>query len=130
MNESKRIYLLLILIVAFCIWGKLTNAQSINEVKQFMIDSTTIEHQDIVLRQSIEESGHFKCTGCSRDVNNLFGFTWKKKYIQFNTWQESVMYYDRWQKRHYKGGDYYEFLKSVGYATNPKYISNLKRIKL
>jgi flagellum-specific peptidoglycan hydrolase FlgJ len=29
-----------------------------------------------------------------------------------------------------KGGDYYKFLKEVGYATDPNYITKLKSIKI
>ncbi len=81
---------------------------------------------DIVLAQSVKETGWYKCTNCCLDGNNLFGFYWKKKYKSWNTWKESVKYYADWQKRHYKGGDYFEFLKKVGYASDPRYIQDLK----
>ena len=99
------------------------------QVQQEIYDSE-IQHPEIVFRQAILETGWFKCENCSMDHNNLFGFYWKKKYLEFDTWQESVVYYSRWQKRHYKGGDYYQFLEEIGYATNPDYIKLLKGIKL
>lgn len=90
-----------------------------------------IKNPKIVLAQSIEETGWYKCINCSLSRNNIFGFWYKKKYLEFNTWQESVGYYARWQNRHYTESsyeDYYEFLIKRNYASNPKYISNLKKI--
>jgi len=88
-----------------------------------------IQHADIVLRQSILETGWYKCTSCSLNKNNIFGFWYKKKYIAFDHWSESIAYYKRWQDRHYKGGDYYAFLKKVGFATSQTYVQKLKSIK-
>ena len=94
------------------------------------IKEQNIKFPKIVLAQALHETGNFKCKSCSLDRNNLFGFRYKKKYLVFDNWKESVVYYARWQSRHYKGGDYYEFLKDVGYATDPEYINRLKRFKL
>ena len=88
-----------------------------------------VQHSEIVLRQAILETGWFKCTSCSLSKNNIFGFWYKKKYIQFDNWKDCVAYYKRWQDKHYKGGDYYAFLKRVGFATDPSYIKRLKSIK-
>ena len=93
------------------------------------LENAGVQHADIVLRQAILETGWFKCTKCSLSRNNIFGFWYKKKYIQFDDWKDSVSYYKRWQDRHYSGGDYYTFLKKVGYATDPNYIKRLKSIK-
>ncbi len=49
-------------------------------------------------------------------------------YLIFDSWQDSIAYYQRWQKRHYKGGDYYQFLTDRGYATDKNYINKLKQI--
>jgi len=88
-----------------------------------------ILHEKIVLAQAVHETGWFKCTKCSLDRNNLFGWRLNHKYMEFDTWQESVAYYARWQKRHYKGGNYYDFLKKKGFATDPNYIKKLKKYK-
>ena len=88
-----------------------------------------VQHCDIVMRQVIEETGHLKCTDCSLDKNNPFGFVWKGKYKEFRDFEHAVIYYKTWQDKWYKGGDYYAFLVKIGYATNPKYISNLKSIQ-
>tara|TARA_R110002020_G_scaffold148779_1_gene324811 strand:+ start:4825 stop:5223 length:399 start_codon:yes stop_codon:yes gene_type:complete len=83
---------------------------------------------EIVLAQSILETGWYKCKNCSLRKNNIFGFWYKGAYIEYSSWQESVSYYARWQSRHYDGGDYYEFLKKVGYAEDPEYCNKLKII--
>jgi len=94
------------------------------------LENAGVQHADIVLRQAILETGWFKCTNCSLSRNNIFGFWYKKKYIQFDDWKDCVAYYKRWQDRHYSGGDYYVFLKKVGYATDPNYVKRLKSIKV
>jgi flagellum-specific peptidoglycan hydrolase FlgJ len=106
-------------------------SQSYAEVKQYIYDSTNLQHKEIVLRQSILETGWFKSYNC-RVRHNLFGF-WnssKQEYFKFDRWQESVNYYVRWQKRKYKNGDYYTFLTNIGYATDPEYIKKLKSISI
>lgn len=102
------------------------------------IIANDIEHPDIVLRQSVWESGWYRCNDCSLRYNNPFGFrhtSWVEKgnplgYLKFDTWQDAVVYYKKWQAKRYKGGDYYEFLTEIGYAEDPKYISNLKSLVL
>ena len=85
----------------------------------------------IVLRQVLWETGHLKCTNCSLDYNNLFGMGWNgKKYHEYTNWIESIQAYKIWQDKYYKGGNYYDFLDSIGYAEDSKYISNLKMIKI
>jgi len=104
-------------------------ALTIANVKK-VLEQEKVRYTDIVLRQAITETGWFKCTNCSMSRNNIFGFYYKKRYLVFDNWVECVRYYKRWQDRHYKSGDYYNFLKNVGFATNPRYIEDLKAIKL
>ena len=95
-----------------------------------------IEHPEIVTKQSILETGWYKCDKCSMRYNNIFGFRLSKNateenplgYLKFDHWRDSVLYYVKWQKKWYKGGDYYTFLKSIGYATSKTYLSKLKTI--
>ena len=101
----------------------------VNRVRRALIQNE-VKHVDIVLRQSILETGWFSCTQCSLQKNNLFGFRYKKKYLEFETIEESVAYYKKWQNKHYNGGNYYKFLQKIGYATDPEYIKLLKAIKL
>jgi len=89
-----------------------------------------VKHPEIVLKQSILETGWYECDYCSLEHNNIFGFRYKKKYLEFDTWVESVEYYKKWQEKRYQGGNYYGFLKEVGYATSRTYISKLKQIKV
>lgn len=104
-----------------------------------------VECPEIVLRQSILETGWYGCTECSLDVNNLFGLTYydketqERRYQVFDNWTESVAKYKKWQDKYYKGGDYYDFLECVyknkkgeckRYATSPTYIWKLKNIKI
>lgn len=104
-----------------------------------------VEHPEVVLRQSILETGWFGCTECSLDYNNLFGLTYydkndnQRKYQKFDNWKESITSYKSWQDKYYKGGDYYDFLECVyknkkgeckRYATSPTYINKLKNINV
>lgn len=91
-----------------------------------------VKHPNIVLRQALLETGYFKCTNCSLDYNNLFGFRYHKKYIKFNNWKESVHYYANWQyyKAYVDSTNYYDFLINVGYATDGTYVNKLKNINL
>lgn len=92
-----------------------------------------VKHPEIVLAQSILETGWYKCEGCSMDKNNIFGL-WnskKQEYYSYSTWQNSVGGYLRgiqykYDPTRYK--DYYEFLVAVGYATDPKYIYKVKKL--
>jgi flagellum-specific peptidoglycan hydrolase FlgJ len=112
-------------------------AQSYEEVKEYIYGCDSIKSKDIVLKQSILETGWYKSYTC-RKRHNLFGFRYKtwvteknpQGYIIFDTWEESIEYYKRWQGRHYKGGDYYDFLVKRGYAESPTYVQKLKKITL
>jgi hypothetical protein len=94
------------------------------------LEKFDIQHPEIVLRQSILETGWYECEYCSLQHNNIFGFRYKKKYLEFDNWVDAVKYYKKWQDKRYKGGDYYTFLKDIGYATSKTYISKLKSIKV
>lgn len=99
------------------------------------IKNQGICYPEIVLAQAKLETGNFECRDCSLDLNNLFGFRYKKKYICFDTWQESITYYKEWQDRWYKGQDYFQFLECprkrtngdcMVYGTDPLYIKKVK----
>ena len=62
-----------------------------------------------------------------REYNNAFGFTLKGKLMRFKSVTECVEYYKAWQSKRYVKGDYYAFLKKIGYATNENYIKLLKQ---
>ena len=88
-----------------------------------------IQHEKIVLAQAILETGWFTSSVC-RHKNNLFGLTNPRtgQYYEFRHWTESVRaYYEKVQYR-YKGGNYLLWLKNIGYAEDPRYVSSLIRI--
>jgi len=107
-------------------------AQTIKEVKLELIKQN-VEHPDVVLAQSILETGWYKCENCSMDKNNIFGLWNSKKheYFYYTTWKESIGGYKRgiqykYFVKEYK--DYYHFLSEIGYATDPQYIIKLKKL--
>ena len=87
-----------------------------------------VQNPEIVMRQVIAETNWLKCKKCSLQFNNLFGFLTKNGYLKFDNWKECVAYYKKWQDQFYKGGDYYAFLKRIGFATAPNYERLLKQI--
>lgn len=91
------------------------------------IKALGIQHTDIVYKQAILETGHFT-SKAFKIKNNLFGFTYNSTLISFANWKESVRYYANWQLRKYKKGDYYTFLKDIGYAQDTLYIHKLKNL--
>ena len=125
MKEDMKINILFVVLLILCLIGKLSS-QTIESLRT-QLNASEIQHKDIVLKQAILETGWLSSYSC-KNRHNLFGFRYRGKYLEFDTWQESVEYYSRWQKRHYKGGDYYKFLKDRGYATDPEYITKLKSI--
>jgi flagellum-specific peptidoglycan hydrolase FlgJ len=91
-----------------------------------------IQCPDIVLRQAILETGHFKSYQC-KVHNNLFGLydSRNKRYFRFDHWSHSVRGYKNMIQNRYKDGeDYYKFLKRIGYAEDPDYIVKLKKLKV
>jgi flagellum-specific peptidoglycan hydrolase FlgJ len=120
----KTLYLLMFPIISI--------GQTVEEVREELIEQR-VDHYEIVLAQSILETGWYKCEGCSMDKNNLFGL-WnhkKQEYYEYTSWQESVGGYIRGIQYKYdetKYSDYYEFLTSIGYASDPSYINKLKKI--
>ena len=83
----------------------------------------------IVLAQALLETGHFSSRVC-KEYNNLFGLydSKNKKYFRFNRWEDSVVAYQRMIQYRYKGGNYFQFLKRIGYAEDPRYIVKLARM--
>jgi hypothetical protein len=86
-----------------------------------------VQYFDIVFAQCILETGYLKSKNCIEN-NNLFGFRYQNKYLKFDNWKQSCMYYFCWQCNKYKGGDYFDFLEQVGYAEDEKYRFKLKSI--
>ena len=85
-----------------------------------------IPHPHIVLAQARLETGNFKSDRCRRD-HNIFGMKRGRRYAKYSNWRESVKDYKQRISSRYKGGDYYAFLRRIGYASDPAYTTKLKR---
>ena len=86
-----------------------------------------IKHPEIVYAQYRLETGN----GVSRaftEYNNAFGFIYKRKLMRFKSVEACVEYYKTWQAKRYVTGDYFEFLKKIGYAEEEGYIELLKKM--
>lgn len=88
-----------------------------------------VKHPKIVLRQVLQETGHFTSRVCLEDTN-LFGLFNGKRYLHFSTYEEGIECYLKNIQRKYKGGDYYEFLRKLPYAQDSTYVDKLKQIKI
>lgn len=83
-----------------------------------------------VLAQALLETGYFTSSIC-KTYNNTLGLynSYKKDYFKFDSWQESILYYKYLiEYRKKKGEDHFMFLKRIGYAEDPGYISKVKNI--
>ena len=121
------LFLILVLFSSFK-----TDPVSENEVYCY-IKSIGIKNPDIVLKQAIYESGHFK-SNIFKTKNNLFGFRRTATYITYKNWKACVDYYKEWQDKRYKdpSQDYYTFLQKINYSGHSKfdYAKELKQIKI
>ena len=104
------------------------------QVMDYILKHTDIICPQVVIKQAVIETNCGK-TGVGKTKNNLFGFKLSGIYMSFNTWEESICYYEKWQKKRlykyleYKnarGIDYYDFLWYIGYNDGKKYGSQGK----
>lgn len=111
---------------------------------QFM-QKQGIKNAEIVLRQAIQETGHFQSL-LFKQYNNPFGLkiagktskyyngSDKAGYGKFRHWKYAVMAYLDYQKAKIANGfnltDYYAFLQKSKYAEDPEYSFKLKRINI
>lgn len=106
------------------------NKQVINEPlndKTLMkeLRKNNISHPNIVLAQAKLETGNYT-SSILKSHNNLFGLRKGNRYRKFGHWTESVIAYKNLIQSKYKGGNYYAFLTSEGYAEDDSYIEKLK----
>lgn len=85
-----------------------------------------VPHHEIVLAQAIHETGHFTSRVC-RVQNNLFGLRKGNTYRSYSDYSKCVSDYKRLISSRYKGGDYYEFIRRIGYAEDVEYINKIKK---
>jgi len=90
-----------------------------------------IKHPRIVLAQAKLESGNYTSDHCIRR-NNLFGLynSKRKEYYSFDHWTDCIEGYKNMiEYKHKDGEDYYDFLIRIKYASDPNYVSKVKRIE-
>ena len=109
------------LLLAMTMQGQ-TREQVLHEIKR-----QGIPHPTIVLAQARLETGNFKSDRCRRD-HNLFGMKRGCRYAKYDNWRESVKDYKQRISSRYKGGDYYTFLRRIGYASDPNYNKKVRHI--
>lgn len=100
-------------------------AQTTEQVRQELMRQG-VPHHEIVLAQARHETGNFKSRLC-RVNKNLFGIKHNGRYARYRHWRESVADYKERISRRYRGGDYYAFLRRIGYASDPDYERKLRR---
>lgn len=109
---------------------KVDSAKSENLTKESVYEelkSQNVAFPEIVLAQSILETGHYTSRICN-EYNNLFGLRKGKTYMKFSHWKHSIKSYKNCIQYKYKGGDYYKFLKNLGYAEDKNYINKIKQL--
>ena len=123
------IFAFLLFLICVVICRSQTVDQVRIELKKYNIDS---DHVDIIVAQSVLETGWYKSSWC-KNFENLFGLTTKVSGTRvaqvFSNWKHSVRSYYNQIYTRYTGGDYYVFLKDLPYAMDPEYIDKLKQIK-
>jgi len=120
----KKSLALFIISISFSVYSQ-DKSDVYTEFKNQLIESG-IKYPEIVLHQARLETGNFTSRAFV-ELNNCFGFQMVAgELIQFSTIKDCIEYYAWWQRSHYKGGDYYAFLDSIGYAIDPEYIKKLK----
>lgn len=87
-----------------------------------------VPHYNIVLHQSLLETGHYT-SKLSKTHNNIFGIRKNsKEYQKYDSYIDCIADYKLLISSKYKGGDYYTFLMNIGYAEDEEYINKLKRM--
>lgn len=86
-----------------------------------------VPHAQIVLAQARHETDNFKSRLC-RENKNLFGIKHNGKYAKYNNWRESIKDYKKRISSRYTGGDYYAFLRRIGYSEDKKYKTKIQNI--
>ena len=94
-----------------------------------VIEEVGLSNQLFVLAQAVLETGHFTSPVC-KNYHNLFGLydSKHKDYYRFARWEDSVVGYQEFIQYRYKGGNYLQFLKRIGYAEDPRYTTTVAKI--
>lgn len=86
-----------------------------------------VPHAEIVLAQARLETGNFTSRRCRED-KNLFGMKRGRRYAKYRRWQDSVSDYKERISSRYVKGDYYAFLRKIGYAEDAAYSRKVAEI--
>lgn len=136
--ENKWWFYICLTIICFLLAYGATS-QTKDSVLNYM-KQVGVQCPEVVIRQSILETGHFTSDIC-KENHNLFGMKYAKQrptvaigeskgHAMYRSWRWSVVDLYLWQQEFYHGGDYYDFLKRIGYATSKEYIKKLNQIKI
>ena len=101
-------------------------AQTRDEVER-ELQRQRVPHAEIVLAQARLETGNFTSRRCKED-KNLFGMKRGKRYAKYKRWQDSVADYKERISSRYVKGDYYAFLRKIGYAEDAAYSRKVAEI--
>lgn len=108
------------------------NANELNDsILYLALVHYEVKHPKAVLAQAKLESGNYTSKHC-RTKNNFLGLynSRKKEYFSFSHWTACIQgYKDMIEYKMKDGEDYYMFLKRIGYASDPTYISKVKQIE-
>lgn len=102
------------------------SAQTIEQVAKELVRQG-VPHSRIVLAQARLESGNFKSALYKR-TNNPFGIKHNGKYAHYSDWRKAIADYKKCISSRYSGGDYFTFLRRIGYAEDPAYSAKVKKI--
>ena len=129
----RKLLLFLFLLLPLTIHAQKVSLDSIMAMKPadglfYALEHYEIYEPHIVYAQAVLETGHFKSALAKH--GNLFGIydSRKKAYKHYGHWIESVLDYKNSVQSKYKGGDYYDFLRDLPYASDDEYITKIKRI--
>lgn len=118
-----------IIFLLVCFLGASAFPQGMSDASlEAMLIRENVQHHKIVLAQAKLETGNYTSSLC-KNKHNLFGLKGKRGYIKFNSYEECIRYYKSHIQNRYDGhSDYYTFLQKIGYATDPNYVTKLKKI--
>ncbi len=129
----KRLLLFLFLFLPLSIHAQKISLDSIKAMTPaeglfYALEYYGVYEPHIVYAQAVLETGHFKSYLAKK--GNLFGIydSRRKQYRTYSHWIESVKDYRDAVQSKYKGGDYYTFLENLPYASDPDYITKLRKI--
>jgi flagellum-specific peptidoglycan hydrolase FlgJ len=117
--------------------AKRINYIGLNDI-DFLLKKYHVKYPKTVKAQICLETAYLKSFVCKAN-KNLFGMRYAKgrkttaiseqnSLAVYESYEKSIEDYKIWQDLYYKSGDYFAFLKRIGYATDKKYIEKLKQL--